>query len=106
MTAELLTVQEAAAVLRVSVMTIYRLRQAGELPYIDGPRPLIRRADIDAYLERKTTWHARAGGHISPSPSRAETTKSGGAREEDLAAAQRAQEIVAKLKRSSRISSS
>ena len=106
MSAELLTVQEAAALLRVSVMTIYRLRQSGELPYIAGPRVLIRRADIDAYLERRMTWCARAEAPTSLPPPRAATLKSAGAREADLTAARQAQAILSKHRRSSRTSSS
>lgn len=51
---EFLTVDEAAALLRCRRGRIYDLVSSRRLPRLkDGSRVLIRRADIDAYLERE-----------------------------------------------------
>jgi excisionase family DNA binding protein len=50
----LLTVQEVAATLRVSNMTVYRLIRAGELRAIRVGRGYrLRETDVDAYLARE-----------------------------------------------------
>lgn len=47
----LLTVNEVAALMRVSNMTIYRLIKAGDLPATRVGRSYrLRQADVDAYL--------------------------------------------------------
>src|SRR5213595_482728 len=52
---EFLTVDEAAALLRCRRGRIYDLVSSRRLPRLkDGSRVLIRRADIDAYLECET----------------------------------------------------
>jgi excisionase family DNA binding protein len=49
---ELLTVREAAAMLRLSLSKIYRLLSTGELPcYKVGTRKLISKLDIRKFLE-------------------------------------------------------
>ncbi len=49
----LLTVQEVAAQMRVSTMTVYRLIQAGELPARRiGHSYRLRSLDVEAYLDR------------------------------------------------------
>ncbi|API60585.1 hypothetical protein BSL82_15880 [Tardibacter chloracetimidivorans] len=101
----LLTQADVALVLKVSVKTISRLRQAGELPYIPGKPVLIREADLEKYVERKLTCRARTAGHISTRTSTA-STKSDGPSMDDLAAARQAHRIFSKLKRSSRTLSS
>lgn len=54
-TTELLTVREAAAILRTSRYTIYRRIAAGQLEYVDGGGHLkISRKSLDAYIERNT----------------------------------------------------
>ncbi len=48
---QLLTVEEAAAHLRVNPQTVYRLLRAGKLPGVRvGRQWRVRRADLDAYL--------------------------------------------------------
>lgn len=50
---DLLTLKEAAQVLRVSDRTVIRRRDDGELPCVKhGRRVLFRRSDINDYLER------------------------------------------------------
>jgi excisionase family DNA binding protein len=53
---ELLTIKEVAAFLKTSEFTIYRLMRQGELPCIrKGKRfTRIRKADLEAFLERHT----------------------------------------------------
>ena len=52
----LLTVDEAAQVMRCSRRTVFRLIGGGELPSVKpGRERLVRRRDVDAYLERSTT---------------------------------------------------
>ena len=50
---KLLTVEEVAEILRVSLTTVYRRIQAGELPYIKlGHRQVrIKPEDLEAYIE-------------------------------------------------------
>lgn len=55
-TDDMLTQKEAAAILRKSVKAIYRLRKAGELRSLPGRPVLIRRADLDDYIERTAQW--------------------------------------------------
>jgi excisionase family DNA binding protein len=52
----LLTVKEAAEILRVTEWTIYRLMKRGQLPFIKvGKRfTRIRRRDLEAFLDRYT----------------------------------------------------
>ena len=51
-TAQLLTVREVAATLRVSTMTVYRLIKAGDLPSTRvGKGYRIRPTDLERYLE-------------------------------------------------------
>ena len=51
-TQEILKPTEAAEILRISKSEIYRQLQTGGLPYISiGKRKLIRRADLEAWIE-------------------------------------------------------
>ena len=53
----LLTVQEVAAIMRVSNMTVYRLIRAGDLRSARVGRGYrIRERDVEAYLSRDTAW--------------------------------------------------
>lgn len=53
---ELLTVTEAAELLRCAPQRVYDLTSSGRLPFFkDGSRTLIRRVDVDAYLELPST---------------------------------------------------
>lgn len=55
MTGEMLTVAEAAAEVRVSKMTIYRMIHSGELRAIRVGRSFrVRREDWDDYLRRES----------------------------------------------------
>ncbi|MHB1768085.1 MAG: helix-turn-helix domain-containing protein [Phycisphaerae bacterium] len=50
----LLDQRSAAKFLRLSVKTLYNLRMAGELPYIQiGDRILLYVADLHAFIQRK-----------------------------------------------------
>jgi len=53
---ELLTIKEAASLLKTSEFTIYRLMRQGELPCIrKGKRfTRIRKADVEAFLQKYT----------------------------------------------------
>ncbi|MEX1065984.1 MAG: helix-turn-helix domain-containing protein [Aquisalimonadaceae bacterium] len=55
----LLTQKEAADWLRTSISTLYRLRMAGELPYIPGKPVRLRLVDLERYVERKTAVASR-----------------------------------------------
>ena len=58
----LLTVQEVAAIMRVSNMTVYRLIRAGELRSARVGRGYrIRESDVEAYLSRDVAWTAPGG---------------------------------------------
>lgn len=57
----LVTQTEAAAILRVSVRTVARLRAAGELPYLPGRPVRIETADIDRYIQRCKRSSKRTG---------------------------------------------
>lgn len=49
----LLTQKEAASYLRISLVSLWRLRRSRELPYKRAlSKVLYRRADLDAYLDR------------------------------------------------------
>ena len=51
-----LTVQEVAAMMRVSAMTVYRLIKAGDLPAVRVGRSYrVRDVDVDAYLQPRYT---------------------------------------------------
>jgi len=51
-----LTVQEVAAMMRVSAMTVYRLIKAGDLPAVRVGRSYrVRDVDVDAYLQSRYT---------------------------------------------------
>lgn len=51
-TSDILKPVEAAEILRISKSEIYRQLQTGGLPYIAiGKRKLIRRADLEAWIE-------------------------------------------------------
>ena len=53
----LLTVQEVAAIMRVSNMTVYRLIRGGELRAARVGRGYrIRERDVEAYLSRDVAW--------------------------------------------------
>lgn len=54
--ADMYTVEEAAYRLRVSVKTVWRLRNRGELPVVEISPGVIRfrRADVEALIERRT----------------------------------------------------
>ena len=55
MTGEMLTVAEAAAEVRVSKMTVYRMIHSGELRAIRVGRSFrVRREDWDDYLRRES----------------------------------------------------
>ncbi len=62
---KLLTVEEVAEILRVSLTTVYRRIQAGELPYIKlGHRQVrVKPEDLEAYIEahRVTSTALSAG---------------------------------------------
>lgn len=50
---ELLTVEDAAAILRMSKMTVYRLVDSGDLPHFRIGRTVrIRKDDFEHYLRR------------------------------------------------------
>lgn len=54
--AHFLTVQEVAAMMRVSAMTVYRLIKAGDLPAVRVGRSYrVRDVDVDAYLQSRYT---------------------------------------------------
>jgi len=54
--ARFLTVQEVAAMMRVSAMTVYRLIKAGELAAVRVGRSYrVRDVDVDAYLQSRYT---------------------------------------------------
>lgn len=59
---ELLTIEEAANILKVSKVQIYRLWKKGELPVVRMGRRYtrIRRQDIDAFVERHTDRGGRS----------------------------------------------
>lgn len=52
----LLTVKEAAGILRVTEWTIYRLMKRGQLPFVKVGRRFtrIRGRDLEAFLDRYT----------------------------------------------------
>ena len=57
--ARFMTVNEVAAMLRVSAMTVYRRINAGELPAVRIGRSFrVREQDLDQYLDERVT---RAG---------------------------------------------
>ncbi len=57
--ARFMTVNEVAALLRVSAMTVYRRINAGELPAVRIGRSFrVRAQDLDHYLDERVT---RAG---------------------------------------------
>lgn len=50
-TPELLTVEDAAAIMRVSKMTVYRIIESGDLPHLRIGRSFrIRKDDFENYL--------------------------------------------------------
>lgn len=52
-TSELLTDKEAAQFLRLSPLTLWRLRKRGELPFVRlATKLLYRRTDLIAFIER------------------------------------------------------
>jgi len=52
-TSELLTDKEAATFLRLSPLTLWRLRKRGELPFVRlASKLLYRRSDLIAFIER------------------------------------------------------
>jgi len=59
--------RDAAAYLGLSVTTLYRLFRAGEIPFVQARgATLIRRADVDGWLQRKAQkpawlWHRGRG---------------------------------------------
>lgn len=54
--AQFLTVNEVAAVMRVSTMTVYRLIKGGELPAVRvGKSFRVREEDLDRYLAKQYT---------------------------------------------------
>ena len=58
----LLTVQEVAAIMRVSNMTVYRLIRGGELRAARVGRGYrIRERDVEAYLSRDVAWTSPKG---------------------------------------------
>lgn len=51
-TSDLLTDKEAAKFLRLSTMTLWRLRKRGELPFVQlATKLLYRKADLIAFIE-------------------------------------------------------
>ncbi len=59
-----LTVQEAAVYLSISVVTLYRLIRTGDIPHIRvGGSLRFRAADLDGYLDDNTsrTWKSTRG---------------------------------------------
>ena len=60
---ELLTPLEAAGVMRVSTMTVYRLVKSGEIPALRvGKNLRIRVADLNTYLESHMVTPSVKGG--------------------------------------------
>ncbi|MFC2131094.1 helix-turn-helix domain-containing protein [Bacteroidota bacterium] len=56
---EYLTIAEVEKILKVKRTTIYKLRKAGKLPYIDtGRRVLIRKSDLESYIN-DNSFHLR-----------------------------------------------
>lgn len=52
---ELMTEKEAAEFLRLSTLTLYRLRKSGELPYVRLASKLFyKRSDLIDLIERQT----------------------------------------------------
>ena len=52
-TSELLTDKEAAQFLRLSTLTLWRLRKRGELPFVRlATKLLYRRSDLIAFINR------------------------------------------------------
>ena len=61
-----LTVEEVAAVMRVSKMTVYRLLHSGDLPGIRVGRSFrVPQHALDAYLRSSSTVPAELGSDIS-----------------------------------------
>jgi excisionase family DNA binding protein len=98
-----LTQQEAAAVLRKSVQTVYRLRREGELQFLPGRPVTIAAADLQAYIDRRQICRDQTAAPSSKGTIAA-SMKSAGAKKEDLAAARQARRIFNSLKKSSRTS--
>lgn len=54
-TSELLTDKEAASFLRLSPLTLWRLRKRGELPFVRlATKLLYRRSDLIAFIDGRT----------------------------------------------------
>lgn len=52
-TSDLMTDKEAATFLRLSTLTLWRLRKRGELPFVRlATKLLYRRTDLIAFIER------------------------------------------------------
>jgi len=52
-TSDLLTDKEAASFLRLSTLTLWRLRKKGELPFVRlATKLLYRKSDLIAFIER------------------------------------------------------
>ena len=84
----------AAAVLRVSKKTIYRLRRAGQIAYIPGPPVRIPAAEINRYVEA-VTCRDRTGGLASSRTPKA-STKSAGPKTAAPSASARARRMLLK----------
>ena len=51
---EILTVAEVAELLKVSKLTVYRIRDRGELPFFKAGRHYrCKRSDLEAYITRQ-----------------------------------------------------
>ena len=95
----LITQREAAAMLRVSVKTIERMRKAGALPYIPGRPVRLRRLDVEQAIEKGIVCHARTEDRSSMSADPV-STRSGLRLQEDREAALRARAIFNSLRKS------
>ncbi len=64
---QLLTVEEAAAYLRVTPPTVYRLLRAGKLPGVKvGRQWRVRLADLEALLTSPPAPSSRGGNEAAP----------------------------------------
>jgi hypothetical protein len=93
------TQAEAAAILRVSITTITRIRQSGQIAFIPGRPVKITDAALNEYIKGTETWHDPTTAPIS-TPRKTARSKSGGQTTDDLSAARQARKIFLKLKKS------
>ena len=94
----LVTQEEAAAILRRSIGTIYRLRREGLIPFVPGRPVMIDLADIEK-LKITTKWPDTKN-PLTSLPTRADIMKSAGLKTDGVTAFQRGQKTWLKRRRS------